>query len=472
MRTKLNLLLTIFIVTACSLDENSLRPEQQKPISFVDNQKIINEVVKLRNDLFGLPTKSLGDIEVTALMPISKSLNVIPYVVNYPDNGGFAVLAAHGENITILAITQSGNLPPEILQSALGNPHPAPFPIDSSGSDNDELLLDDSEDITYGDEHLDIPPLDTMPFIETENGLGMVLSPDHPAIGIITGSLGEVGWADDNIITNPNMPGIPTTPPAIDSTTIIDSSLIGIWLDGHGVRPLIQTKWNQTGVYQQACPIMPDGNYAYAGCVGIATAQIVAYLKPPTLPYNWDIISNFGTKDDVYGVSATESERSYIANYVRYVSDGVYTVYGSDGSSSNWPRVKLFLMSQITHENVYKHTATSRNESNFINRVQDRLKRRLPVYMQSANDTSAHAYIVDGYMVQRKYHTTSSYTTRKLFHINWGWGGNGDGYYYFPSYEGGKIAHDDNTDPGYGSNTQNYNQDIVILTYNTPQWMQ
>lgn len=86
MRTKLNLLLTIFIVTACSLDENSLRPEQQKPISFVDNQKIINEVVKLRNDLFGLPTKSLGDIEVTALMPISKSLNVIPHVVNYPDN--------------------------------------------------------------------------------------------------------------------------------------------------------------------------------------------------------------------------------------------------------------------------------------------------------------------------------------------------------------------------------------------------
>ncbi|MBR2946963.1 MAG: C10 family peptidase [Bacteroidales bacterium] len=46
-----------------------------------------------------------------------------------------------------------------------------------------------------------------------------------------------------------------------------------------------------------------------------------------------------------------------------------------------------------------------------------------------------------------------SYTTRELFHINWGWGGNGDGYYYFPSYEGGKIAHDDNTDPGYGSNT-------------------
>ena len=476
MKRTLNLLLTIFIVTACSLDENSLRPEQQKPITFIDNQKIINEVVKLRNDLFGLPTKSLGDIEVTALTStITRSSNITPYVINYPNNGGFAVLATDGENITTIAITNSGNLPPEILQSALGAPSPSPFPINppETDDDDDELLLDDPDDVTYGDEHLEPYPLDIMPFTEPENGPGLVVSPEHPAIGMIVGSLGEISWDDDNLITNPNMPGIPTTPPVIDSTTIIDSSLIGVWLDGHGVRPLIQTKWNQNGIYQQSCPIMPDGNYAYVGCSGVATGQIVAALAPPHLPYDFERLTQIGNKDDPSCNTSSPADNDYVANYLRYIADGIKTQYGSDGSSSTRWKVKRFLKNTIGLENVKIHN--NWNMSKFVERIEGRLRYHLPIYIRGGiynedeGDKDWHAYIIDGYMRQIRYNNISgnNFDTRTLYHINWGYGGSGDGYYNIRHWEQGLLATDENIDPNT-NDSYCFNRNIRIITYKTP----
>ena len=351
MKKIVNLVIVLLILSSCSLDENLKPTTTPRSNSFIDEEEILNEVVALRNDLFGQPTKSLAGITITPIIvPTKASSSIIPYVVNYPNNEGYAVMATDGERIKTIAITSSGNLPPEILSNALGLPAILPTPTDSTLIGG-EYEGDDPDDATYGDEHLEPYPLDVMPFIETEGGPGLVLSPDHPSVGLIVGSLGEVGWTDDNMILDPDKPGIPTTPPPP-----VDSSLIGVWLNGSGVRPLIQTKWDQDGVYRQACPIMSDGVNAYAGCVGIATAQIVAYLAPPALPYNWDLLTSFGHNDDVYGANASEQERAYVAAYVRDVADAVNTDYGSDGSSSNWDHVKRYLKNQIGCEEVSKHT--------------------------------------------------------------------------------------------------------------------
>ena len=465
MKKIVNLVIVLLILSSCSLDENLKPTTTPRSNSFIDEEEILNEVVALRNDLFGQPTKSLAGITITPIIvPTKASSSIIPYVVNYPNNEGYAVMATDGERIKTIAITSSGNLPPEILSNALGLPAILPTPTDSTLIGG-EYEGDDPDDATYGDEHLEPYPLDVMPFIETEGGPGLVLSPDHPSIGLIVGSLGEVGWSDDNMILNPDKPGIPTTPP-----TPVDSSLIGVWLNGTGVRPLIQTKWNQDSIYRQACPIMSDGVNAYAGCVGIATAQIVAYLAPPALPYNWDLLTSFGHNDDVYGANASEQERAYVAAYVRDVADAVNTDYGSDGSSSNWDHVKRYLKNQIGCEEVSKHTYRQRNGDEFLERIKGRLKKHLPIYMQGANDTSAHAFIVDGYMIQKKYYNAYNYNKRELYHMNWGWGGSGDGYYYLPSFSNGVIARDEDVDPEYGNNLNFYNQNIKIVTYKTPSW--
>lgn len=468
MKKIVNLVIVLLILSSCSLDENLKPTTTPRSNSFIDEEEILNEVVALRNDLFGQPTKSLAGITITPIIvPTKSSSSIIPYVVNYPNNEGYAVMATDGERIKTIAITPSGYLPPEIISNALGLPAILPTPTDSTLIGG-EYEGDDPDDATYGDEHLEPYPLDVMPFIETEGGPGLVLSPDHPSVGLIVGALGEVGWTDDNMILNPDKPGIPTTPPPP-----VDSSLIGVWLNGYGVRPLIQTKWDQDSVYRQACPIMSNGIHAYAGCTAISVGQIVAYLAPPSLSYNWDVLTSFGHKDDLYGANATEAERVHVAAYVRDIADGVETEYGSGGSSSTRWRVKRFLKS-IGFENVKIHN--NWDMSKFKERIQDRLRYHLPIYIRGGrynNDTDEkdwHAYIIDGFIQQKKYNTVYSYVTRTLYHINWGYSGSGDGYYNVDNWEQGKLAIDENIDSS--SEISNcFNKRIRIITYKKPSWM-
>lgn len=472
MRKSILSVIPILMATmSCSLEESTLDKNPITAPPSVTEQIIINEVVSLRNDLFGQSTKSISDIKITALNPLTKSSDVVPYVVNYPNNEGYAVVATDGMNVTTVAITSTGYLPPEILESALGAP--AIFPIDSIPSVDDEYEPDDPDDALYGDEHLEPYPLDFMPFIEQEGGAGLVLSPTHPSIGLIVGSLGEVGWSDDNMITNPNMPGMPTIPPPIDSTAMVDSSLIGVWLNGYGVRPLIRTKWSQGEPYNQACPVMANGLPAIAGCTAICIGQITAFLAPPSLPYNWQTLSSFGHFGDEFGLNATEGDRSYVANYVRFVADGVRTDYGSNSSSSNRWRAKRFLKNVVGCEGVKIHG--TRNMSKFIERINGRLKYHLPVYIrgdrydETEGEKIGHAYIIDGYMQQRKYISQSSSITRTLHHINWGHGGAGDGYYKIDNFSEGNLATDSIVDDSTAV-SKSYNLNMKSITYRVPSW--
>ena len=150
------LLSLILVVFSCSLNESSLDTALPKSSSIIDENEIINEVVQLRSDLFGYTTKSLSEISITPILTPTKSATAVTYVVNYLDNGGYAVMATNGEEIKTVAITSNGYLDPQILQDALNSP--TSVPVDSNVY-GEEMLLDAPEDAVYGDEHLEPYPI-------------------------------------------------------------------------------------------------------------------------------------------------------------------------------------------------------------------------------------------------------------------------------------------------------------------------
>ena len=463
MKNILNLFIILLVISSCSLDEGSMPINTPQTDSIIDEEQIINEVVALRNDLFGQLTKSY-----TALPPLTKSSDITPYVVNYPDDGGYAVVVAESDRIDVIAITSNGYLPPELLSLELSNSISNNLPDVSNPWDNSSIFPDASDDHIYGDEHLPYYPIDNDSFEYDESSSVEIIPQNHPSIAIIAEILNGYDDTDDNISTDPDNP---IYPPIIDP---VDSSLIGVWRRIDVVGSLIKTKWNQSGVYQQACPIMPNGNRALVGCVGVATAQIVAYLAPPSLSFNWNRLVTLGIINGSSINNAIEKDKVMVANYLRYVADGVNTNYSDTISTANRNDVCNFLLNNVLCEEVVVHNLETSN--NVVARMKDRLKLHLPFYMEAYEleddgEYSGHAFVVDGLVVQEKYVTAYSRIVRNLFHINWGWGGKADGYYLLSGLcRDERIAIDNRVDSGQTTGNFNYHDYIRIVTYKTPSW--
>lgn len=440
----------LLLISSCSLREDSIvvSTNDSDPVE----NKILNEAINLRSSLFGNTTKSLQGISVTELRPRTKSSSISSYVVNYQNEGGYAVITTDGEDITTVAITSGGYLNPTFLQDAIDN-------VENTTFTYNEGVAESPQDFEYGDEYIQPYPMDPLPYEEDLINNTEPLPNDHPSIRFIAETLVYLdNFSEDSILGQ-----------QVDRSTVpVDSSLIGVWTQTAGVAPLIKTKWGQRGVYQQACPIMPDGNKALVGCVGIAAGQITAYLAPPHLNYDWNRLVNIGNKDDRYATNASNEDKELVANYLRFVADAVSTNYGSDGSSSNISYASIFYRENVLLNNVsiYDYDETM----SFRSRMMERLQYHLPIHIRSSSDDGGHAFIIDGYMTQVKYITTTMGALRDVFHINWGWYGSGDGYYMMPNLNSrDRVGYDSETDPGNSAGLSNA-RDIRIITYSNPSW--
>lgn len=420
-------------------------------LNSVEN-KILNEAITLRSSLFANTTKSIQDISITELRPRTKSSSITSYVINYQGDGGYAVLTTNGEDIATVAITSGGYLNPTFLQDAIDN-------VDNTTSTYDDGVAESLQNSECGDEYMQPYPMDSLPYEEDLINDTEPLPNDHPSIKFIAETLVSLENPEQGSILGQQ----------VDNYAIpVDSSLIGIWIQTDGVAPLIETKWGQSGVYQQSCPVMPDGRKALVGCVGIAAAQITAYLAPPHINYDWARLVNIGNKDDRYATNASEEDKELVANYLRFVADAVQTNYGADGSSSNITHASNFYANNVllNNVNIYNYSETM----SFRAQMMERLRYHLPIHMRSSSDQGGHAFIVDGYMKQVKYISTTLGIVREVFHINWGWNGNGDGYYLMPDLGGSdRVGYDSEIDPGGSSGLSNATN-IRIITYSNPSW--
>jgi hypothetical protein len=199
------------------------------------------------------------------------------------------------------------------------------------------------------------------------------------------------------------------------------------------IEPLIKTHWHQTDPYNR----LLDRKYGI--CTLIAFCQLLHYFKVPqtyndifvndtlTLPvttFNHDIILPSYNDDNRYSESADEVAKLF---YYYYEGCGGY----EDKFKDNFGVELSFVAGGWTEKNYWEY-------------FDECLENGMPFEASGCAYGVGHAFIVDGRASDRTYH------------INLGWGGEGDGYYVLPNN---------------CNNLCDYNGDDEVLTYASCVWM-
>lgn len=205
------------------------------------------------------------------------------------------------------------------------------------------------------------------------------------------------------------------------------------------VQPLLMSVWDQVFPYNAFCPAdqAGPGGHALTGCVATAMSQIMYYHRFPlqgngsrsyyipgygTLSanfgatyYNWDEMLNELTSGSGQSIPAVA-----LLNYHAGVS--VSMSYGPNASGAQSISVAPALKNYFRYSSDATYTEKgSMTQSQWENQFVPNLDQKMPVYMSgytSANE--GHAWVCDGYQVSG---------SSKMFHMNFGWGGYGNGYF-------------------------------------------
>ena len=222
------------------------------------------------------------------------------------------------------------------------------------------------------------------------------------------------------------------------------------WLDGHDgndatrapyrapartpIAPLVKTKWNQDEPYNAYCPIKTDGDKTVTGCVATTMAQLMYYHKCPT--GSTTAISGYATRNKLftldgldattfdwndmlttYGSSATDTQKAAVAKLMQYCGWALqmnYNTTSSAYSQSIAEGLKLYFGYSsgidFVRRNAYSYT-------DWIDLLYSELANQRPVALGGQSTGGGHSFVCDGYQGD------------DYFHINWGWGGDSDGYF-------------------------------------------
>lgn len=205
---------------------------------------------------------------------------------------------------------------------------------------------------------------------------------------------------------------------------------------GEPVLPLIKVNWNQTDPWNKYCP-GSGSSKAIVGCVAVSMAQAMSVQQYPMKPMgqvtyapagygqvsiDYDKEANYDWAAMLKSTSAgaTAAQKDEAARLMYHTGVSVRMNYGSDGSgipSNEIYRITNALTTNFGYPNVaYYHRDQYRGdwEQLLLNEL---VAGHALIY--NAIDTKGgygHSFNIDGYDGQ-------------LYHVNWGWGGYGDGYF-------------------------------------------
>ena len=196
----------------------------------------------------------------------------------------------------------------------------------------------------------------------------------------------------------------------------------------------IETRWNQSGVYSQFCPMDDSGERSVVGCVATAMAMIIDFHET---------IGNvsFNNSDDYHSgdggyIDNGHDDRDYpdfpeLNGYLDELSNhygngvtltgqdkaalsfacgiAVEMWYSSDGSGAYTSDVPSVLLNKFDFDSA---TWLENNGGNFYSQLSNEMQNMRPVEISiyTSGWNNGHAIIVDGY------------NTDDYYHLNFGWG--------------------------------------------------
>ena len=206
------------------------------------------------------------------------------------------------------------------------------------------------------------------------------------------------------------------------------------------VQPMISSKWGQdisndrvdchaynyyTTATSNNCNCDHVGDYCPAGCGAVAIGQIMNYWKYPV--WKPDMVHQFDwchMADSLVSHSDHYTMEKYaIAHLLINIGISCNMSYCINNLCASGASDNNALLS-LTGSYMYSSDAALYNQSTlgssgWVRKIRKELAEGRPVYY-SASSTSGdgHAFVCDGY------------DANGLFHFNFGWNGEGDGYYY------------------------------------------
>ena len=205
--------------------------------------------------------------------------------------------------------------------------------------------------------------------------------------------------------------------------------------------PLLQTKWDQTAPYWNLCP-KDNGQPTYTGCVATAMAQIMKYYNYPArgrgespaynsgviVPMvNYEINYDWENMLPSYRGGETPQQENAVATLMLHCGASVKMRYSTNESGAYLRDIPVALTTyfgydrsiQIYDRLYYSSGSAVYNfdDANWEAMLRTQIDAGRPVMYSGSSVYSSHLFVCDGY------------DDNGMFHFNWGWGGNYDGYY-------------------------------------------
>jgi len=242
-------------------------------------------------------------------------------------------------------------------------------------------------------------------------------------------------WADQITFIRKN--DLPPPPATTEMWKRIESGEFAGLSGSKDVVPLLLTKWNQGCGYNSLCPVDASGScgHAYTGCVATAMAQVIRYNEHPvtgvgskcyTSGLYGELCADFSDGIYDYAAMSNTSGNTPVAKLMYHCGVSVSMNYGPSSSGAYSGAVATAMRTYFDYTNGLILSKGGYPEENWANLLKKELECNRPLYY-SGYGTSGHAFVLDGYEATNH------------FHVNWGWGGSYNGYFYLTSLHPGSM---------------------------------
>lgn len=214
------------------------------------------------------------------------------------------------------------------------------------------------------------------------------------------------------------------------------------------VAPLCSSLWGQRRPFFNLTPEF-NGQHAPAGCVAVSMAQVMYRYKYPERSegtyylystmtggtfrtvYDWDsMVDRYGTVHPDGGWASeyceySDAARDAVARLLYDLGLSVDMNYSASGSGTDGQNAADALVANFKYDlGLRYNTRGFFSDEEWENMIYTELAAQRPViYGASTSSREAHSFVLDGYK-------------DGLFHVNWGWEGQGNGYYVITGSNG------------------------------------
>lgn len=245
---------------------------------------------------------------------------------------------------------------------------------------------------------------------------------------------GLIGYGDTPL----NVSDLPPALEAVIAAYSVSPLTVPLKVAEHDVIPVMMTtKWDQDRPYNNDCP-MYNSDRSVTGCMATAMAQVFYHPSnrmqgKGTHTYTWstgnrrlsfDYKSNpfdYDAMLDMYGSDASEEAKAAVANLMYGMGVACDMDYHPQMSGTSDLAAAVGMLRNLNCDKSLR--LLNRDfylDSEWDDMVYDQLATGHPLLYTGVSKDGGHAFVVDGYERQ---------DDRNYYHINWGWSGNGDGYF-------------------------------------------